>query len=128
MPGVLPGVFPGYPGQTPAFAAIVADNVKTVELAVRGKRTDLPILNNSVYADLDFVGACDTLAVVTTYRDGGTRAHCRFTIPLPTPLRSLARARRAKTDRTATAETSTCSVSQYGGPWMRLTDWVRAFV
>jgi hypothetical protein len=73
MPGVLPAVFPGYPGQTPAFAAIVADDVNVIELDVSGKRKSLPIINNSVYADLDFVRACDTLAVVATYGDDSTR-------------------------------------------------------
>jgi hypothetical protein len=50
--GVMSQVLPGYPGQTPAAVAIVVDNVKSVDLIINGESTNVPIINNSIYADL----------------------------------------------------------------------------
>jgi hypothetical protein len=80
FPGVDATVFPGYPGQTPAVAAIVADNVDAVQLSVGDRRTTLPIINNSVYANLDGLRPEDAIALHATYDDGTCR-----TTPLPNP-------------------------------------------
>lgn len=67
--GVFPEISPGYPGQTPAMTAIVADNVQSVDLSVSGTRTSLPISENSIYADLTGLQAADSLALHITYSD-----------------------------------------------------------
>jgi hypothetical protein len=73
-PGVLYQVLPGYPGQTPAVVALVADNVDSVALVVSSQNRDIPIVNNSIYADLTGVQACDKLSLTVGYGDGSTRA------------------------------------------------------
>jgi hypothetical protein len=70
--GVMPQINPGYPGQTPALTAIVADNVKSVGLEISGKLTNLPIVNNSIYADLNGLHAGDTISLHVTYDDSST--------------------------------------------------------
>jgi hypothetical protein len=69
LTGVLPMVLPGYPGETPALAAIVADNVRTVSLLVNGTATPLAIVNNSVYTSLKDVKSDDTIALEANYAD-----------------------------------------------------------
>jgi hypothetical protein len=78
--GVDPSLYPGYPGQTPAVAAIVADNVTSVQLDVAGHTRPLDIINNSVYADLDGLEAGDTIEVRFTFANGACN-----TVPLPNP-------------------------------------------
>jgi hypothetical protein len=70
--GVLPLIDPGYPGQTPALMAIVADNVTSVELDVSGRLRGLELVNNSVYADLAGLQGTDRVALDVTYDDGNT--------------------------------------------------------
>jgi hypothetical protein len=81
--GVLPEINPGYPGQTPALMAIVADSVTSVELDVSGRPTTLPIINNSVYASLAGLRGADRVELHVTYDDGSTAL-----APLPNPLRT----------------------------------------
>jgi hypothetical protein len=70
--GVLPVINPGYPGQTPALTAIVADNVKSLELNISNRLTRQQIINNSVYVDLARLQKTDTVALRITYDDGST--------------------------------------------------------
>jgi hypothetical protein len=70
--GVLPDINPGYPGQSPALTAIVADSVGSVDLDVSGRLTALPIVNNSVYANLVGLEPTDRVALNVTYEDGST--------------------------------------------------------
>jgi len=79
--GVMAQVEPGYPGETPAVVALVADNVRTVSLEVNARGTTVPIVNNSVYADLDEVRPCDTIALGVTYDDGSSQL-----FPLHNPI------------------------------------------
>jgi hypothetical protein len=79
--GVMAQVEPGYPGQTPAVVALVADNVRSVHLEVAGEAASVPIVNNSIYADLVNLQACDTVGLAVTYGDGSTR-----TLTLPNPI------------------------------------------
>ena len=73
-PGVLSQILPGYPGQTPALVALVADNVESVEISIGNRTQSLPIVNNSIYTDLADIKACDALALNVTYDDGSTRS------------------------------------------------------
>ncbi len=82
--GVLPQVNPGYPGQTPALTAIVADSVTSIELDISGRLTTLPIINNSVYADLAELRETDSVALRVTYDDGST-AQAPLLNPVATP-------------------------------------------
>ena len=70
--GVLTQLFPGYPGQTPAVVAIVADNVESVDLVYGGRHVDVPIVNNSVYADLEGLEAGESIELHATYNDGSS--------------------------------------------------------
>jgi hypothetical protein len=70
--GVLPDINPGYPGQAPALTAIVADSVRSVDLDVSGRLTPLPIVNNSIYANLVGLELTDRVALNVTYEDGST--------------------------------------------------------
>ena len=72
-PGVMTTFSPGYPDESPAVVAIVADNVRAVTLLVNGQRRNLPIVNNSVYAELVGLASTDTLALEASYADGSTR-------------------------------------------------------
>ncbi|MGD0715720.1 MAG: hypothetical protein ABSB24_16265 [Gaiellaceae bacterium] len=83
FPGVLPMVLPGYPGETPALAAIVADNVSTVRLLVNGTARPLSIVNNSVYTSLKDIASDDTIALEADYADGASHV-----FPLASPSRS----------------------------------------
>jgi hypothetical protein len=78
--GVLPEISPGYPGQTPALAAIVADNVAAIELDVSDRVMPLRIINNSVYANLAALQGTDRLTLHVTYDDGRTAV-----VSLPNP-------------------------------------------
>jgi hypothetical protein len=70
--GLMPDISPGYPGQSPALAALVADNVTSVDLDLSGQLTRLPIMNNSIYMDLSGLKGSDTIALHVTYDDGST--------------------------------------------------------
>jgi hypothetical protein len=76
--GLMSHVLPGYPGQTPAAVAIVADNVKSVDLVINGESTSVPIVNNSIYADLNSLQAGDTIELHATYEDGSTWVYPLF--------------------------------------------------
>ena len=71
-PGVMPAVFPGNPGETPAVTALVADDVSSISLVTNGQSADIPIVNNSIYANLTGIKAGDTISLDATYSDGGT--------------------------------------------------------
>jgi hypothetical protein len=73
-PGILPQILPGYPGQTPALVALVADNVDSVAISISDRTQSLPIINNSIYTDLTDMKPCDTLALNVTYDDSSTRS------------------------------------------------------
>lgn len=72
FPGVLPQILPGYPGETPALVAVVADNVTELELLTVGQREPLAIINNSVYANLPGFQFGEPLSLKATYSDGTT--------------------------------------------------------
>jgi hypothetical protein len=72
-PGVLMGTAGGYPGQTPAVVAIVADNVTDVWLDHNNERRAVSIVNNSIYVDQVGVHTGDRVALVFEYADGTTR-------------------------------------------------------
>lgn len=72
-PGVMATLSPGYPHESPAVVAIVADNVERVTLVDSGRRNELPIINNSVYADLTAAAPSDTISLEARYADGSTR-------------------------------------------------------
>lgn len=72
--GVLVQANPGYPGDTPAVAALVADNVRAVDFVANGERVHVPIVNNSVYHSLESVRECDTLALDVSYENGSRQA------------------------------------------------------
>jgi hypothetical protein len=76
--GLMSHLFPGYPGQTPAAVAIVADNVKSVDLVINRKSTNVPIINNSIYADLNGLQADDPIELHATYEDGSTWVYPLF--------------------------------------------------
>jgi hypothetical protein len=67
------GMFlPGYPGQMPAAAGIVADNVRSVEVTVAGRTWSPQIVNNSFYTDLPGVTADRTVSMEARFADGST--------------------------------------------------------
>jgi hypothetical protein len=67
------GTAGGYPGQTPAVVAIVADNVTDVWLDHNNERRAVSIVNNSIYVDQVGVHTGDRVALVFEYADGTTR-------------------------------------------------------
>jgi hypothetical protein len=79
--GVLAQVEPGYPAETPAVAALLADNVSHVGLEINGRSTSLRILNNSLFVELTDLQRCSRIALSVLYADGSGR-----TIPLVNPL------------------------------------------
>jgi hypothetical protein len=77
---VMWGVFPGYPGETPAVVALVADNVRAVDVDISGITRSVPIINNSIYADLTGLTSTDTISLIVHFADGTTK-----TITAPNP-------------------------------------------
>jgi hypothetical protein len=73
VPSAEAMVLPGYPGQTPAIAGIVADNVRAVEVITNGRSWAVPIINNSFYSDLEGVTSEDAVEIHVQYADGSTR-------------------------------------------------------
>jgi hypothetical protein len=72
-PGVLATISPGYPRETPALVAVVADNVRTFTLIANATRRTLPIANNSVYVALPWLRRGDAISGEARYVDGSTR-------------------------------------------------------
>lgn len=69
--------------QTPGPLAVwglVADNVTGVETEISGVTHNVPIVNNSFYADYDQITTSDTIKLMVTFSDGTTR-----TFHLPNP-------------------------------------------
>lgn len=79
FPGVMTLVLP-YADHTAGIAAIVADNVRAIDLLVNGTPRPLTIVNNSVYTNLNDVWSPDTIALEANYTDGTSH---RF--PLASP-------------------------------------------
>jgi hypothetical protein len=52
------------------LVAIVADNVVTTTLVVSGRRRDVPIVNNSAYADLVALEPGEDVSLEAVYADG----------------------------------------------------------
>jgi hypothetical protein len=77
---VMWGVFPGYPGETPAIVALVADNVREVEVDISGVTRSIPVVNNSVYADLHGLTRTATISLIVHFADGTTKT---MTAPNP---------------------------------------------
>jgi hypothetical protein len=73
VPGAEAMVLPGYPGQTPAIAGLVADNVHTVEVVSNGRRWPVRIINNSFYSDLEGVTSNDAVEIDARYADGSAK-------------------------------------------------------
>ena len=74
VPGVNAHFFPGYPGQTPSIAGIVADNIRAVEVVIsNGRRWPVKIINNSFYSDVEGVTADDAVEIGVKYADGSTK-------------------------------------------------------
>jgi hypothetical protein len=71
-PGVLANVLPGYPGQTPALVGIVADSVTLVRIVVNDQSNEVPVVNSSIYANLNNLKAGDRVELRATYDDGST--------------------------------------------------------
>jgi hypothetical protein len=78
---VMPAIFSGYPGQTPALVALVADDVRSVDLKLGAKVRNITIVNNSVYADLTGLTSSTTISLLVTFDQGA-----RTEILLPNPL------------------------------------------
>ena len=70
---VMWGVFSGYPGETPAIVALVADNVRAVEVDISGNTRSIPIVNNSVYADLTGSSTTPTVSLIVHFADGTSK-------------------------------------------------------
>jgi len=78
----MPAIFSGYPGESPALVALVADDVDSVGLDLgRGVRS-IPIRNNSVYVDLTGLTPTSEVLLFARFVDGSTR-----TLHLPNPRR-----------------------------------------
>jgi hypothetical protein len=76
---VMPAILSGYPGQPSALVALVADDVKRIDLDAGNRVSDLPIVNNSIYVDLGNVDG-STVTLVVHFADGETKD-----ISLPSP-------------------------------------------
>lgn len=74
VPSAEAMVLPGYPGQTPAIAGIVADNVRAVEVVSNGRRWPVRIINNSFYSDLESVTADDAVEINVRYADDSAKS------------------------------------------------------
>jgi hypothetical protein len=79
---VMWAVFPGYPGETPAIVALVADNVRRVEVDISGNTRSIAIVNNSVYADLTGQSTTANVSLIVHFADGTSK-----TITAPRPRR-----------------------------------------
>jgi hypothetical protein len=79
-PGVMAMISGGYPGESSALVAVVADNVRAVRLVADGRSRDVPIVNNSIYADLSRESSADTIALEVRYGDGSIK-----TLNMPGP-------------------------------------------
>lgn len=81
--GVLATISPGYPNESPAVVAVVADNVAAVDLVIDGAARNIPIVNNSIYAELGGLKPTDTISLNVRYADNSER-----TFPLLNPAQS----------------------------------------
>jgi hypothetical protein len=73
------GSSPKTPGPV-AVWGLVADNVNQVETVISGVTHNVPIVNNSFYADYDQLTSRDTIELIIHFDDGTTR-----TFHLPSP-------------------------------------------
>ncbi len=63
-----------------AVYGLVADNISAVEVAINGATHNVPIVNNSFYADYDGIVSTDRIELTLQFEDGTTR-----TTHLPNP-------------------------------------------
>jgi len=76
LDGVAFAVGGGNSMQTPGPVAVyglVADNVREVQADISGTSHDIPIVNNSFYADYDQLTNQDTIILIVHFTDGSTR-------------------------------------------------------
>jgi hypothetical protein len=79
-PGVMATISPGYPGDTPVFVALVADDVSAMSVSIDGHREDLAIANNAVYVDMTELKRGDSIFAEALYGNG-----TRKSFPLANP-------------------------------------------